>query len=102
MNFDFYLPKEYLNATLMAAWLSVLVLIGLFHYLNRYTKRGYFSLWTAAWLFYAIWLALHFHRQIVSVGPAWLMVNQWCIGLFATCLAWGSARFLRLRTRRTV
>jgi hypothetical protein len=35
----------------MVSLLSVWVLVGLFCYLNRYTKREYFTIWTAAWLF---------------------------------------------------
>jgi hypothetical protein len=46
------------RAVLLVSLLSVWVLIGLFNYLNRYTRRVYFSIWTAAWLFYALWLAL--------------------------------------------
>ena len=34
------------------------VLVALFYYLNRYTKRYYFTIWTAAWLFYALWLTI--------------------------------------------
>ena len=28
------------------------------YYLNRYTKREYFTIWTAAWLSYALWLTI--------------------------------------------
>ena len=45
-------------AALMVSLLSVWVLVGLFFYLNRYTRREYFTIWTAAWLFYALWLTL--------------------------------------------
>ena len=49
---------QYLRAALMVSLLSVWMLVGLFYYLNRYTKRDYFTVWTAAWLFYALWLTL--------------------------------------------
>ena len=55
---DLIFPREYMRAALMVSLLSVWVLVGLFYYLNRYTKREYFTVWTAAWLFYALWLTL--------------------------------------------
>jgi hypothetical protein len=48
--------QQYLQAALMVSLLSVWLLVGLFYYLNHYTKREYFTVWTAAWLFYALWL----------------------------------------------
>ena len=57
-GFDLIFPREYLRAALMVSLLSVWVLVGLFYYLNRYTKRNYFTIWTVAWLFYALWLTL--------------------------------------------
>src|SRR5580693_4064168 len=53
--------QDYINAALMVSLLSVWVLVGLFFYLNRYTRREYFTIWTAAWLFYALWLTLSLH-----------------------------------------
>jgi PAS domain S-box-containing protein len=87
------LPTDYLDATLLASGLSVLVLVGLFHYLNRYTQRRYFTIWTAAWLFYGLWLAFHF-SWVQSESSASLMMKQFSIGLAATFLIWGSANFL--------
>src|SRR5690242_202521 len=55
-SFELLFPQEYLRAALMVSLLSVWVLVGLFYYLNRFTKREYFTVWTAAWLFYALWL----------------------------------------------
>src|SRR5271156_6554828 len=49
-------PQECLRAALLVSLLSVWVLVGLFYYLNRYTRQQYFSIWTGAWLFYAMWL----------------------------------------------
>ena len=57
-HLDLLFPKEYLRAALMVSLLSVWVLVALFYYLNRFTKREYFTVWTAAWLFYALWLTL--------------------------------------------
>ena len=49
----------------MVSLLSVWMLVGLFYYLNRYTRREYFTVWTAAWLFYALWLTLGLKVQDV-------------------------------------
>ena len=49
---------QYVRAALLVSLLSVWVLVGLFIYLNQYTKRPYFTIWTAAWLFYALWLTM--------------------------------------------
>jgi len=77
---DLIFPREYMRAALMVSLLSVWVLVGLFYYLNRYTKREYFTVWTAAWLFYALWLTFKppdaeysawehlFHDQAVVCG----------------------------------
>lgn len=98
-NLDF--PPQYLKAALITSFLSVLVLIGLFHYLNRYTKRSYFSFWTLAWISYAAWLAFCIGLPQVPDRPWSVMVKQWCIGAAAVFLLWGSARFLNQRTRTT-
>ena len=55
--------QQYLQAALWVSLLSVWLLVGLFYYLNRYTRREYFTVWTAAWLFYALWLTLCLNLQ---------------------------------------
>ena len=93
-GFDLIFPREYLRAALMVSLLSVWVLVGLFYYLNRYTKRSYFTIWTVAWLFYALWLTL----GITSPNTANLrpdsrsltVLRQWCVGISAIFLLWGS------------
>jgi hypothetical protein len=67
----------------------------LYAYLNRYTKRRYFSIWTAAWLFYALWLTLSIRFHPDAPGPLGVMLQQWCIGVAAVFLLWGSAQFLQ-------
>jgi len=99
-GFIFDLPYEYLKPALLVSLLSVWVLVGLFSYLNRYTRRRYFTIWTAAWLFYALWLTLciSFPEQTHN---RWLaMMKQWCVGTSATFLLWGATRFLKLRARQ--
>ena len=97
-GFDIVFPREYLRAALMVSLLSVWVLVGLFYYLNLYTKRRYFTIWTAAWLFYALWLTLGitvpaaaaesfcFRRAAMAAS---LFLRSSCCG--AVCRFWSSA-----------
>ena len=90
-------PQQYLRAALMVSLLSVWLLVGLFCYLNYYTKREYFTVWTAAWLFYALWLTLGFNGQDVAVENAdsiLFKLKQCCVAISAVFLLWGSLRFL--------
>lgn len=92
---DVYFPPETLKAALILSLLSVWVLVGLYAYLNRYTQRKYFSVWTTAWLFYALWLTLSIRFHPDAPGPLGVMLQQWCIGAAAVFLLWGSALFLK-------
>ncbi len=103
-------PKEYMSAALMVSLLSVWVLVGLFFYLNRYTRREYFTIWTAAWLFYALWLTLSL--QMVKKHDSGLTmsnedvhnyvftIKQCCVSISAVFLLWGSLRFLGLPVKQ--
>src|SRR5580698_10420589 len=88
--------QDYINAALMVSLLSVWVLVGLFFYLNRYTRREYFTIWTAAWLFYALWLTLSLHEKGAGVGSPIFIIKQCCVSISAVFLLWGSLRFLGL------
>jgi signal transduction histidine kinase/ActR/RegA family two-component response regulator len=88
---------DYLNATVTVSLLSVLVLIFLFLYLNWYTGRRYFSLWTLGWVFYALWLWTG--PGITGVSPFMVMLKHWCVGLSAALLLWGSAQLLKMPPR---
>jgi len=92
--------KEYVRAALMVSLLSVWVLVGLFFYLNQYTKRNYFSTWTAAWLFYALWLTLSTTPGAQDIGTWNFIVKQWCVGVSAVFLLWGSLQFLGLPVKQ--
>jgi len=92
---------EYLRAALMVSLLSVWVLVGLFFYLNRYTRREYFTIWTAAWLFYALWLTLGLRMGNAPMGSLVSMTRQCCVSISAVFLLWGSLRFLGLPVRQT-
>lgn len=89
-------PEIFLRATLTVSLLTVWVLVGLFTYLNRYTKREYFTIWTAAWLFYALWLTLTQHWESPDPTSLASMVKQTAVAISAAFLLWGTLRFLDL------
>src|SRR5271155_2259213 len=101
-HFDLVFPQEYLKATLMISLLTVWVLVGLFYYLNRYTKRDYFAIWTTGWLFYALWLTACLNLGNAPLGSLIFMLKQCCVSLSAVFLLWGSLRFLGLPVRQTL
>src|SRR6202142_2038927 len=91
--------QQYLRAAVMVSLLSVWLLVGLFCYLNYYTKREYFTVWTAAWLFYALWLTLGFNVQDATTESAESIIfklKQCCVAISAVFLLWGSLRFLTI------
>jgi len=91
---DLIFPREYMRAALMVSLLSVWVLVGLFYYLNRLHQREYFTVWTAAWLFYALWLNVEASRCRISAGEHLFHDQQWCVAISAVFLLWGSLLFL--------
>ena len=100
VNASFNFSQEYLHSALFVSLLSVWVLVGLFFYLNHYTKREYFTIWTAAWLFYALWLTLGLNLHPV-MSEAWILrLRQSCVAVSSVFLVWGSARFLSLPVRQ--
>ncbi|MGA2556452.1 MAG: hypothetical protein ABSG04_09275, partial [Verrucomicrobiota bacterium] len=98
---DFYVAHESLKATILTSLLTVWVLVGVFVYLNRYTKRRYFTVWTAAWMFYVLWLTLSLGDLSGQFAPLTIMAEHWCVATTAVFLMWGSFRFLGLRVRET-
>ena len=105
MEFSLYFPPEYLRAGLLVSLLSVWLLVGLFAYLNHYTKRRYFTIWTTAWLFYALWLTLTFGQDDPPGSAQYRLIEmcrQWCVGTSAVFLFWGSLVFMGQRVRPTL
>src|SRR5438105_15790309 len=94
---DIIFPREYMRAALLVSLLSVWVLVGLFYYLNRYTKRYYFTIWNAAWLFYALWLTIGITIPIQSPDSFAFVIRNWCISLSAVFLLWVSLAFLEIQ-----
>ena len=101
-GFQLFVSPESLKSAILVSMLSVWVLIGLFTYLNRYTKRRYFTLWTVAWMFYGLWLCLNYGLLRFPENPWFLMFKQWCVGVSATFLLWGSFKFLKMRVRQVL
>lgn len=101
-GFTFDFSREYLKAALLVSLLSVWMLVGLFIYLNRYTRRNYFTVWTAAWLFYALWLTMTLNGDPHPATPWLLILRQWCVCISAVFLLWGSLVFLGLPVRQTL
>src|SRR5512132_1506948 len=101
-GFDIVFPREYMRAALLVSLLSVWVLVGLFYYLNRYTKRYYFTIWTAAWLFYALWLTVGITVPAQAPDSLILILRNWCISLSAVFLLWGSLSFLEFKTPQSL
>src|SRR5665213_2817775 len=100
---DFYVTRESLKATILTSLLTAWVLIGVFVYLNRYTKRRYFTIWTTAWMFYVVWLVLN----LVDLGTPssshlLIMTRQWCMATVAVFLLWGTVRFTGMAVAQSV
>ncbi len=96
---DFYLAPETLKATILMSLLTVWVLIGVFIFLKRYTKRRHFTVWTAGWLFYVVWLTLNMQDLGSAPTSTTLLIEQWCLAVVAVFLFWGSVRFMGLRVK---
>jgi signal transduction histidine kinase/CheY-like chemotaxis protein len=99
VNLDLVFPEQYLRPAYVASALSVWVLVGLFAYLRRYTKNGYFSFWTVGWMFYAVWLTANVTEPVASPDSALFVIKQWCLGTAAVLLLWGSLKCLDLPLR---
>jgi signal transduction histidine kinase/CheY-like chemotaxis protein len=99
---QFTFSREYLRAALMVSLLSIWVLVGLFYYLNRYTKRDYFTTWTAAWLFYALWLTINLQLGSNRNTGVLFSLGQCSVAASSVFLFWGSLLFLKLQVRQTL
>jgi len=91
---------QYLRAALIVSLMSVWMLVGLFYYLNQYTKRDYFSVWTAAWLFYALWLTLCLRFENTTPDGIVFKLKECCVAVSAVFLLWGSLSFLKIPVRQ--
>jgi len=71
-----------------------MALVALFAYLNRYTLKRFFTIWTVAWLYYALWLLLHLVWPALDASAAIQIARQCSLGMAGVFLLWGSAEFL--------
>jgi signal transduction histidine kinase len=94
--------EQYLRAALVVSLMSVWMLVGLFYYLNRYTKRDYFTVWTAAWLFYALWLTLGLKFPDCAPASIPFKLQQCSVAISSVFLLWGSLRFLKIPVQQTL
>src|SRR5580692_9011690 len=94
------LSEEHLGPALLFSLLSVWVLVAVFFYLNTYTRRRYFTIWTTAWLFYALWLTLVWKQSSWGGSPWQQWLKEWCLCVSALFLLWGSLRFLGQRVKQ--
>src|SRR5579871_4863863 len=99
-SLNFVIPPEYLRAAKLLSLLSVWMLVAFFYNLNRHTKREYFTVWTAGWLSYALWLTLNLQVPSAEPRDAVCLIEQWCLAFSSVLLLWGSLRFLNLSGRR--
>jgi PAS domain S-box-containing protein len=100
LSSNLLITRQYLRAGVLVSLLTVWVLVALFYYLNRFTRRRYFTIWTTAWLFYALWITLSFGVYGDGNRPFLVMLQQWCVGVSAVFLLWGSLDFLGERVRQ--
>jgi PAS domain S-box-containing protein len=84
------LSEEWIRSSLILALISVWVVIALFAYLNHSTKKPYFSLWTVAWMFYAVYLAASLGLEESPDTPFLVMARRACVGISALFMFWGS------------
>lgn len=101
-SFNSGFVREYMRGGLVVSLLSIWVLVALFYYLNRYTRRQYFTIWTAAWLFYALWLTLGITVPNSPTSSLVYVIRQWCVGTSAVFLLWGSFRFMEIPARQSL
>lgn len=98
--FDFSFPPEWVKSALVLSFFSTCVVIGVFSYLNRFTKKSYFSLWTVSWLFFAVWLAAAIQLEETPTTPWLVMARRSCLGISALFMLWGSFELTGSQRRR--
>ncbi len=91
--------NDNVRPSLLGSMLTVWVLVGLFIYLNHYTRRRYFTIWTVGWLFYALWLTLTLNTPLRAYSPVWFVLQQLSLAISAVFLFWGGLSCLNLRVR---
>ncbi len=93
-------PPDWVRAALVLALLGTLVVIGLFNYLNHYTRKEYFRLWTMAWVYYAMFLLASIGLDRAPEDAFLTMVRRSCIGITALYMFFGSLEFAGVGRRK--
>jgi PAS domain-containing protein len=89
-----------LNTVIAFSLLPVAVLVGLFQYLNSFTRKGHFRTWTSGWLFYGLFLMLSLIPRD-AINPWFLaMSKNWSIATAALLMLWGSFQFINVPARQ--
>jgi len=83
-------PVEWAKAALIVAMVCTAVVVALFGYVNYFTRRTYFRLWTVAWMFYLVYLGASFalleSPQVFLLG----MAQRSGMGISALLMYWGA------------
>src|SRR5262245_24378027 len=89
-----------LKPIILFSLLPVWVLVGLFQYLGRFTRKPHFKTWTSGWLFYALFLTLCAAPEgSIRPGLAAVMKN-WCVATGALLMLWGSFQFINVPAKQ--
>jgi signal transduction histidine kinase/ActR/RegA family two-component response regulator len=97
----FTFPVEWTRATLVLALTSIGMVIALFAFLNRNTRRRYFSLWLVAWVLYAVYLAAAIGLDELPNVKFFVMARDACVGISALYMFWGGFHLIgRARSDR--
>jgi PAS domain S-box-containing protein len=85
-------PGNWDDAALDLALFAALVVVGVFAYLNRCTRRRHFSFWMLSWLFYGLWLASSLEPENT---PLLNIAGVACLGISAVFIFSGSFDLMR-------
>src|SRR6185369_310582 len=89
-----------LRSIILFSLLPVWVLVGLFQYLSRFTKKRHFKTWTAGWLFYALFLTLCATPKAILLPATAGILKNWCIATAALLMLWGSLQSINVPARQ--
>lgn len=95
-SFSLAFPADWTRAALVLALLATFVVVGLFSYLNHYTRKEYFRLWTMAWVYYAAFLLASIGLGREPEEPLLMLVRRACIGIGALYMFYGSLKFAQV------
>src|SRR2546426_1085130 len=97
---DQLVSGEWARAGLVLALVSTCVVIVVFAYLSRHTKKSHFNLWAVAWMFHAVWLAASTQWKESPEQPLLIMASRAWIGVSAMFMLWGSLELANKARRR--